>query len=104
MPIYVVTYDHPDEDGWHRHVAPHVVWLQERLNDGSLLASGPFDDRATKSALLIMIAPDRRALDDLIAADPFADEKLIANLNIRKWDPIFGAFNDRSSMPRQMQG
>lgn len=29
MPVYAVTYEHPNEDGWKQHVMPHVVWLQD---------------------------------------------------------------------------
>lgn len=103
MPLYAVTYEHPDEHGWQQHVMPHVAWLQDRLADGSLLAPGPFTEGATRSALLVMNAPDRKALDELIACDPFAVEGLIENMTIRPWDPIFGTFNDQSSMPGQMQ-
>ena len=104
MPLYVVTYEHPDEDGWRKHLMPHIAWLQERLKEGSLLASGPLSDRAVRPALLILSAPDRPTLDRVIASDPFAIEGLIENITIQEWDPIFGAFNDRSSMPGQMQG
>ena len=99
MPLYALTYDHPDEDGWRQYVGPHVAWLRDRLADGSLVASGPFVARETKSALLVMSAPDREALDRIIASDPFASANLIANMTIREWDPIFGAFNQQSSMP-----
>jgi uncharacterized protein YciI len=104
MPLYAVTYEHPDEDGWRQYLMPHVQWLQDRVKDGSLLASGPFSDLAVKSALLIMNAPDRVALDSMIASDPFAEQGLIENITIHRWDPIFGAFNDLSSMPGQKQG
>lgn len=104
MPVFVVTYDHPNEAGWQTHVRPHVAWLQARLKDGSLLASGPYTDATLKSALLVIQAADRSALDALIASDPFAIEGLIENMTIRSWDPIFGAFNDQSSFPGQMQG
>ena len=103
MALYAVTYDHPDEAGWHRHILPHVAWLQDRLRDGSLIASGPFAGSPVKSALLIVDAPDRPTLDARIATDPFAREGLIENLTIREWDPIFGVFNDRSSMAGQLQ-
>lgn len=100
MPLFIVTYEHPDEEGWQQHLMPHITWLQERLQDGSLIASGPFSEAAEKSALLIMSTPDRAALESVIATDPFAVEGLIANMTIRAWDPIFGVFNDRSSMPK----
>jgi uncharacterized protein YciI len=104
MPLYAITYEHPNEVGWREHVMPHVAWLQDRLADGSLLASGPFNGEANKAALLIMSAPDKRALASIIASDPFSIEGLIENMTVREWDPIFGAFNDQSSMPGQMQG
>lgn len=103
MTIWAVTYEHPDEAGWRTHLPPHVAWLQDRLADGSLLASGPFAGDPARTALLILDAPDRGALDALIATDPFAIEGLIANLTVRPWDPIFGAFNTRSSRPGQLQ-
>lgn len=104
MPIYVVTYDHPDAAGWQRHLMPHIAWLQARLKAGALLASGPLPESADRTALLVLTAPDRPALDALIASDPFAVEGLIADMTVREWDPIFGAFNGRSSMPGRMQG
>ena len=104
MPLFAVTYEHPNEAGWTQHVMPHVVWLQDRLRDGSLLASGPFAGTPVRSALLIMNAPDRAALDGLIASDPFAANGLIENMIVSEWDPIFGTFNERSTMPGQMQG
>jgi uncharacterized protein len=100
MALFIVTYEHPDAERWQQYLMPHITWLQERLLDGSLIASGPFSDVAEKSALLIMTAPDKAALESIIATDPFAVEGLIANMTIRAWDPIFGAFNDRSSMPK----
>jgi uncharacterized protein YciI len=99
MTVYAVTYEHPNEDGWRQYVMPHVEWLQERVKDGSLLTSGPFSDKAVKSALLIMNAPDLSSLESIIASDPFAEEGLIENMTIQRWDPIFGTFNEQSSMP-----
>lgn len=103
MPHFAITYEHRDETGWRQHLRPHIGWLQDRLKDGSLLVSGPFSNSPERAAMLIMAAPDRAALDALIASDPFAVEGLIENMTIREWDPIFGAFNERSSMPGQMQ-
>jgi hypothetical protein len=100
MPIFVVTYEHPDNEGWQHHLMPHLTWLQQCIADGSLIASGPFRDSSVKSALLIMSAPDRATVESLIETDPFAIEGLIANMTIQVWDPIFGILNDRSSMPK----
>lgn len=103
MPIYIVNYEHPNADGWQKHVMPHVEWLKDRLKDGSLLVSGPFKEGPVKSALLIMSAPSEALLREIIASDPFSTEGLIENMTIQEWDPIFGALNQNSSMPGQMQ-
>ncbi len=100
MLIYVVTYEHPDEDGWKHHLMPHISWLRERVADGALLASGPFTGSPARTAMLLLKAADRAALDDLIATDPFAIHGLIANMTAHQWDPIFGAFNAHSSLPQ----
>ena len=104
MALDVVTYQHPDEDGWKRHMVPHIAWLQDRLKDGSLLASGPVTDVPVRSALLIVKAADRPSLELLISSDPFAQHGLIENMTVSEWDPIFGLFNDRSSMAGLLQG
>ena len=104
MPLYAINYEHPDEARWRQHLPPHIVWLQDRLKDGSLLASGPFSNSPQRAAMLIMSAPDRGALDALIASDPYAAQGLIENMTIREWDPIFGVFNELSSMPGKMRG
>ena len=103
MPLYVVTYEHPNEAGWREHLAPHIAWLQDRLADGALLASGPFTGDPHKTAMLILSAPDREAVEALIATDPFAIHGLIADMTVREWDPIFGAFNASSTLPGRMQ-
>jgi uncharacterized protein YciI len=104
MPLFFVTYEHPNEEEWKQHLMPHIVWLQDRLKDGRLIASGPFTDTGVKSAMLILSAADRPSLDRLVASDPFAEHGLIDNMAVHEWDPIFGVLNERSSMPGQMQG
>lgn len=104
MPLFVITYEHPNEEGWAEYLMPHIAWLQAQLKTGALIASGPFSDRKVRPAMLIMSVPDRSALDQLIATDPFAEHKLIDNMTVNEWDPIFGVFNDLSSMSGRMQG
>lgn len=104
MPLFVVTFEHPDEARWRQHLMPHIAYLQKLLKDGTLRASGPFPGHAERKAMLIIAAADRAALDAIIAADPFAVEDLIANMTVAEWDPIFGVFNADSSYPCQLQG
>jgi uncharacterized protein len=98
MPMFLVTYAHPDDTGWQAHIMAHVAWLQEQVKAGSVIASGPMPGEADRAALLIMAAPNEAQLRALIETDPFAKAGLIANLTVRNWDPIFGCFNAQSSM------
>ena len=103
MPLYVVTYTHPDATGWAAHLAAHVGYLQDLLAAGTLRASGPFTGAPDRRAMLILHAADRPALDALVDADPFAEHGLIADLTVAEWDPIFGAFNADSSYAGRLQ-
>ncbi|GAC1320574.1 MAG: hypothetical protein NVSMB16_15740 [Acidimicrobiales bacterium] len=91
MTTFVVTYSHPDEAGWHEHLGPHVDWLAAEVEAGRLRASGPFVGSDVRSAMLIIDAEDRSALDAMIATDPFHIAGLIEGMTITEWDPIFGA-------------
>ena len=99
MPLFVVTYTHPDEAGWQAQLMPHIEYLRALVDDGVLRASGPLPEAQIKSALLILAASDRAELDSIVARDPFAAHGLIADMTVREWDPIFGAFNADSSLP-----
>ena len=58
MPLFLVTYTHPDETGWQAHVMAHVAWLQEQVKAGAVIASGPMPSEADRAALLVMAADD----------------------------------------------
>ena len=90
MSLYVVTYVHPDEKRWLEHLEPHLHWIERRLADGTLIASGPLQDEPELSAILLLKARDRDHVDELIADDPYVSEGLLTQLTVRKWDPGFG--------------
>ncbi|WP_425230330.1 YciI family protein [Sphingomonas sp.] len=99
MAFYVVGFEHPDAQGWQAQLGAHLSWLRLRVADGSVRASGPCVGAADRAAKLIMVAPDRPALDRIVATDPFAVHGLIANMTVEEWDPIFGAWAAESTMP-----
>lgn len=99
MTLFVVTYSHPDAEGWQKHVAAHVAYLRELLAQGVLRASGPVEGGPHRAALLIIAADNIDALEAIVDRDPFALHGLIDDMEVRQWDPIFGAFNGDSSMP-----
>jgi uncharacterized protein YciI len=94
MPFFMVTYVHRDEEGWRKHVMEHVQYLQDMVKAGAIRASGPMVGTPERSAMLIMAAPNREALLDLIEHDPFKIEGLVDDMTVTQWDPMFGVFHD----------
>ncbi|MDQ2849252.1 MAG: YciI family protein [Actinomycetota bacterium] len=90
MSLYVVTYVHPDEKRWAELLEPHLHWIQRRLDDGSLVASGPLEDVSQLSAIILFKARDRAHVDELVADDPFVSEGLVTELTVQRWSPGFG--------------
>ncbi len=41
MSTFVVTYQHPNSEGWIKHLKPHIQWLKDQLKSGTLIVSGP---------------------------------------------------------------
>lgn len=54
--------------------------------------SGPLQDskEGEKEAILIFKVPDRETLQRLIEGDPYWKEGLVADHEIREWNPMFG--------------
>ena len=97
MSFFLVHYSHPDEQGWKQHLEPHLDWLLDRLEDGSLVASGPAVGTEVRSAMLLFKAPDRDSARAIVDTDPFMTEGQVAELWITEWDPYFGSFHAQSS-------
>ncbi|WP_063059765.1 YciI family protein [Nocardia sienata] len=94
MPLFAVHYAYSEATVSARdtHRPRHRAWLADRLTGGSLLSSGPYPDGS--GALLLFRATDAAALDELLAQDPFAQEKLIDEVRAVEWQPVLGAFAD----------
>ena len=97
MAFFLVTMTHPDGDGWGRHVAAHVGYLNGLIKAGKIRASGPVTGLGKRAGFIIMTVEDLAEAKRLIAEDPFAIEGLIDELTILQWDPMFGAFSGESS-------
>jgi uncharacterized protein YciI len=93
MAIYAVHYRYADQPQAVAAAKPaHRAYLAERLEDGQLLASGPFTDSA--EALLIVKADGLAGVEALIASDPINQAGLVDQVAIRPWNPIFGPFTE----------
>lgn len=99
MAIFLISYEHPNYEGWVEHQAAHLDWLHAQVQAGALLASGP--PRRTDGAragFLIAKATDEAAAREWITGDPYVVHGLAEELTITGWDPIFGAFAHESSL------
>ena len=90
---------HPDEAAWQQWVRPHVEWIKEQVDLGTVLASGPSVDTPFRQGLLVMQADDEAVLREVLRTDPFWPSGVIENPQITQWDPLFGAFQKLSSSP-----
>jgi uncharacterized protein YciI len=91
MPLFLVTMTHPDGEGWARHVAAHVAFLNRLIEKGQIRVSGPVKGFGKRAGFIIMTVADLDEAHDLISHDPFAIEGLIDELTILEWTPMFGS-------------
>ena len=92
MSIYAVKYFYEATPEHMAEVRPlHREWLAERLNDGTLLASGPMVD--SSSALLIFRYNSLKGLAALLDNDPIDIAGCIGERVIEEWNPLFGPWS-----------
>lgn len=70
----------------------HREFLTRLLEEGTLLASGPWQDNAAPGALLILAAEDADAVQRVLDEDPFHQAHLITQRTLRPWHPVLGPF------------
>lgn len=92
MSVYAVTYNFSSDPDEVNQIRPdHRVWLSEKLESGSLLASGPMVDRP--AALLIFKSDSIEELNVLLDQDPYEIAGVIGERTIEAWNPVFGPFS-----------
>jgi uncharacterized protein len=68
----------------------HRDHLRSLFEQGRIVVSGPLAEGGGPGALLILDADDPAAVADLLGKDPFHVLGLIAERQIRRWNPAFG--------------
>jgi len=68
----------------------HREYLTSLLEAGKLHESGPFADGT--GALLVYDVADRAELDEVVAADPYTKNGIIASAEVREWNVVFSKF------------
>jgi uncharacterized protein YciI len=96
MSVFAVeyVYDPQSADVRDEHRPAHRAWLASLVEDGRILASGPFADGT--GALLIFKAADETALNRLLTEDPFNIAGGIAGLKATAWNPVTGVLSSHA--------
>jgi uncharacterized protein YciI len=94
MKYFVVTYTHPDEIGWRKHLTPHINFLEDLLAKGKMVASGPLVNTPVKSAMIILKVASLKEAEELVKQDPYTIEGQVGELSIVEWDPMFGKYQN----------
>ncbi|QTG79792.1 YciI family protein [Arthrobacter crystallopoietes] len=94
MSVFAVEYVYAadTEEGRDTHRAAHREWLKGFVNEGRLLASGPYADGT--GALLLFTAGSEAALLEELKQDPFNVQNFVSGLRVTEWKPVTGAFAD----------
>lgn len=92
MNVFVVEYVYEVETAAARdeHRPAHRQWVQEHVDSGRVLASGPYSDGA--GALLLFTADSEPALLEDLKQDPFNQAGVVSGLRVKEWQPVLGAF------------
>lgn len=90
MPAFALSYTYDATTAPARdEVRPrHVAFLQLQYDVGRLRISGPVDSGA--GALLVVTGDSEQDVLTLMDGDPFAQEGLISERSVRRWDVFFG--------------
>lgn len=85
------SYDPARTEDSDRIRPEHRAFLRDLLEEGRLLASGPWVGEQP-GALLLIVAEDAAAAETLLDTDPFHRAGLIIRRRIRRWNPVIGPF------------
>jgi len=69
----------------------HLAHLRRLVDDGRLVASGPWGPGDARGGLLIFRADDRAAVQAIVGRDPFTTEGAVATCEIRERVPLLGS-------------
>jgi uncharacterized protein YciI len=91
MPVYALQYRYTDDVAARDEYRPdHRAYLGALAEHGMVLASGPFVDHQPDGALLVVQADSREVVDEIVAADPFRVQGVVADYTVTEWTPVIG--------------
>lgn len=90
MSTFVVSYVYDERRAEQDVLRPaHRAFLRSLLDDGVLLASGPWTE-GPSGALILLRADDGAAALAALDPDPFLAAGFIAERTVRGWNPVIG--------------
>jgi uncharacterized protein YciI len=90
--LFAVIYRYrPDEEALDEHRPAHRAFLRSLYQAGKLVVSGPLGGDADPAALLIFDTATGDEVATLLDKDPFRDQGLIAEREIRPWTIATGS-------------
>lgn len=92
MSYFAVQYTYVSDSDALDLVRPRHRAFLSSLVDDTLVASGPYADAETPSALLIFRCDSEDVLLGQLNRDPFWQEGLIEGRLIQRWNPVIGIF------------
>ncbi|QEE62442.1 hypothetical protein FVA74_13315 [Salinibacterium sp. dk2585] len=96
MSIFAVLYEYTDDaEARDRHRAPHRAFLAPLVDEGVLISSGPTVEDDRVGALLLLRQPSAEAVAELLNADPFIIEGVVAKRRILDYTVVFGSLDGK---------
>ncbi len=93
--VLVVNYTYiADPDAIAEHRPAHREFLRGLADEGWLVLSGPLAPGVGQpdAGLLVFRSDDPAAVLARLADDPFQKQGIVANVTIRGWTPVLGAW------------
>lgn len=93
--VLVVNYTYVnDPDAIAEHRPAHREFLKGLADEGLLLLSGPLAPGVGQpdAGLLLFRSDDAEAVLGRLAEDPFQKLGIVANIEVRGWTPVLGAW------------
>jgi len=95
MPLFAAIWTYTDDAERRQQVRPaHREYLATLIERGKLHESGPFADDS--GALVVYDAADVAEVQELMGADPYTPNGIIAEVQIHEWNRVIA----RDSAPK----
>ena len=97
---FAIMYSYTPDNARQDATRPaHLEHLRRLVDDGTLLASGPWGPDDDRGGLLVFHANDRAAVQAIVDRDPFITQGVVATSDIREWVPLLGPATEALAEP-----